>query len=159
MRTGNVTAPPNVSIAVRVLTQRLSLSNLKKITAILFLFIFLFSNTVFGQLLKLPALFEHYHTHTSHDRHGDHAITFWDFVKDHYSEASKNTGASNHDHGNLPFKHMDCQAINNPACSPQYILVDTSVPVFVGHFYKATCSQQDYPSGCLDSIWQPPRFN
>jgi hypothetical protein len=135
------------------------LQKLKKITAILFLFSFLCANTVFGQLLKLPALFEHYHAHTSHNLKHDHHISLWKFVKDHYSEASKHSGTSTGDHENLPFKHMDCQGTNGPACSPQYIHVDTAVPVFDGHFYKATCSQHDYTSGCLDAIWQPPRFS
>lgn len=56
-----------------------------KVLTICLLFIFSVTQTEVGQLLKLPFLFEHYHKHQRLNQ----ALSFLDFLKDHYSKEHK----------------------------------------------------------------------
>ncbi|MFZ6024450.1 MAG: hypothetical protein ACOYVG_08370 [Bacteroidota bacterium] len=132
---------------------------MKKVTAILFLFIFLCANTAFGELFKLPALIQHYHYHGADTSDKDHIMSFWEFVKKHYSDTSTRSGNTNHDHKNLPFKSVHCSMVNNRVVLPQYHNCQAPVLVFNLRVKKFAYTQQNYSSASLSSIWQPPRFS
>jgi len=130
---------------------------LKKINAILFLSIFLIANTAFGQLLKLPALIQHFHLHENENKETGHDMDFLDFVKMHYYDSnSENPG---HDHQNLPFKNISCCCLNNQIVLPQcnhwlHDIPSVSAPV------NLVARNQFYSSSAfLATIWQPPRFS
>jgi hypothetical protein len=133
--------------------------DLKKITAILFLFIFLLANTAFGELLKLPALIQHYHLHEADTSDKDHDMSFLDFVKKHYSDINTKSDNPKHQHKNLPFKNVDCHATNNGVVLPQYCSCQAPALTFALQVKRVTYTQQNYSSASLGSIWQPPRFS
>jgi len=130
---------------------------LKKVSAILFLFVFLSANTAFGQLLKLPALVQHYQLHTSSTADHDHDHGFLDFIKDHYYNAYAQ-GIPSHEHKKLPFKYIDCAGASLVVILPLYSspLIDALNIQIDKH--KIPFSQKDYSSTCPGNIWQPPRF-
>jgi len=128
---------------------------LKKISAILFLFVFLSANTAFGQLLKLPALIQHYQLHISAKEEHDH--DFLDFIKDHYSNAYAQ-GVPSHDHQNLPFKYNDCAGASLVLILPLYNSPVIDVLNIQIDKHKIPLSQKDYSSTSPDNIWQPPRL-
>lgn len=127
---------------------------LKKATTILFLFVFLSANTVFGQLLKLPVLVQHY---ALHDEENDHHGLL-DFLIEHYAEASQHNNAdSSQHHENLPFKNAGCTSSHSvitidEISAIQFELLICFRPVKTGAKIEAY-----YPSAIPANIWQPPR--
>jgi hypothetical protein len=132
---------------------------LKKIIAIFFLFSFLSANTTFGQLLKLPVLFQHYSLHSSGHADADHEDSFLNFVADHYSHPESTPGNSSHDHKDLPLKSTDIPAISQAIALPLYDYFTIATPSFAKEVHKSTFVRQYYSSASLGSIWQPPRFS
>jgi hypothetical protein len=129
----------------------------KKIIAISFVVLFLCANTEIGQLLKLPNLIEHFTEHHHHD--DDHAISFLDFVKNHYNDNHKHSDTDKHDHHqNLPFKTINTNTNtviafeNQPTVlfrKPINVVVNNTVPF----------SQNFYISSVFASIWLPPKLS
>ncbi len=132
---------------------------LKKLISILFFFIFLSANTVFGQLLKLPVLIEHYYEHQDDRTDDDHGISFLDFLKKHYTSNNSNTGDTKHSHENLPFKNTNCTSVNSISVLPQHIFFKTITPFICLKKYQPLYNQSSYISTQLGSIWQPPRLS
>jgi len=130
---------------------------LKRISAILFLFVFLSANTAFGQLLKLPALIQHYQLHISSNEDHDHDNDFLDFIKDHYNSAYAQ-GVPSHDHHSLPFKYNDCAGASLVLILPLYSSPVIDVLNIQIDKHKIPLSQKDYSSTCSGNIWQPPRL-
>ncbi|HSC53287.1 MAG TPA: hypothetical protein VLC98_06705 [Phnomibacter sp.] len=134
---------------------------MKRLASISLLFIFLCANTAFGQLLKLPALVQHYFIHhdapTNHNHH--HHISFWDFLKEHYGQNNAATANTKHGHENLPFKGIDTHAISTIVLIPQFEEFSAMVPVTALSAKKIPCIPQPCSSTHLSSIWQPPRFS
>ena len=103
---------------------------MKKISAIFFFTIYLFSTTEAHQLLKLPLIFEHFSEHQKEDKQ----ITFSEFLKIHYL--------------NPPVKDKDYDkdmqaAAESIEISPEKIF-----------FLK----DQFLLSSYLANIWQPPKY-
>jgi len=126
---------------------------MKKIVALLFISIYLFSTTEIHQFLKIPALFEHYNEHQSKDK----ALSFLSFLYKHYKE---NTKDADYDKDlKLPFK-----TINNCAPSIHISIVEESKieavkAVFsfdekkINTFYTSL-----FISNFHNAIWQPPQL-
>ena len=106
----------------------------------------------FDQLVKIPALIQHYTEHLSQDE----SISFVGFLKMHYQ--SENAGHDSNDkHNHLPFKSHECQNMNQilvleifqPALKQiTPVLLNTN-----NDFY-----QNSYVSENVGSIWQPPQI-
>lgn len=125
---------------------------LKKAIAILFLSIYLLSTTELSQLLKLPALIEHFAEHKKENSQ----ITLWSFLNIHYAHGIVHDKDYDKDM-KLPFKEQ----INTVAFAPVYFpsaLSDLTVPLFT-LFNKKQFFPKDIQiiSSYLDSIWQPPK--
>jgi len=125
----------------------------RKITVILFLFIYLSSVTELHELVKLPVLLEHFTEHKEKTKR----LSFWAFLHMHYAQQNEADGDNDRDM-QLPFKSQD-------GCSS----------VFLSSFVNATAGQLDSKpqiSTCLlfsdysddflspahlSTIWQPPK--
>ena len=125
----------------------------KKISAIFFFTIYLFSTTEIHQLLKLPLIFEHFSEHQKENKQ----ISITEFLKIHYL----NSAVKDKDYDKdmqLPFKSADdCISSISPAFVPVTIqhtdaeLIDISPEKIF--FLKDKVLLSSY----LANIWQPPR--
>jgi hypothetical protein len=130
----------------------------KKITTLLFLFVFVYSNTEIGQLFKIPNLIQHYLEHQNHNQ--EQTLSFISFTISHYNNLNKHTDTDGHDkHENLPFKS-------------QHINFDTAVLAFteaqaifsLKNTIITTLNQplpiykEWYISNVFITIWQPPKL-
>jgi len=124
---------------------------LKKIAAILLVFLFMCANTSIGQLLKIPNLIEHYNEHKNELTTA--SISFIDFLESHYSKNAENNPE---EHQDLPFKTFEITStvfvlVNNTNFQLQPVkAVISSKQKF---FY-----QQSFKSNLISSIWLPPKI-
>ena len=127
---------------------------MKKFIVISFIFLYLFSATEIHQLLKAPALFEHFEEHKSENK----SLSFWNFLYEHYKNNSKD--ADYEKDMKLPFKTSD-------NCSQNILitlLTNTKIEIKTFHFESATkpvsvFKKTFFSSHYLDTIWQPPQFS
>jgi hypothetical protein len=126
----------------------------KKISAILFLFIFINANTDFGQLFRLPTLVHHYLEHVEWDN-----MTLLEFLSEHYTATINHPDDKHHDHQKLPYKNTDCHTsqvvtfLLQPTFSISHIIPESV------ELNKTNRNQQRYSNTYLNSIWQPPRIS
>ena len=124
---------------------------MKKIAAILLVFLFMCANTSIGQLLKIPNLIEHYNEHKNELTTA--SISFIDFLESHYSKNAENNPE---EHQDLPFKTFEITStvfvlVNNTNFQLQPVkAVISSKQKF---FY-----QQSFKSNLISSIWLPPKI-
>ncbi|WP_426092014.1 hypothetical protein [Flavobacterium sp. DSR3-2] len=129
---------------------------MKKIIAILFLFVFLCANTEMGQLLKLPNLLQHFSDHQKD--YSSKNISLLDFIAIHYNDTQHHSDQEEDNHQNLPFKTIN-QSVNNVLAfetiiefsfrKPNTISVNSTVP-FRPEFYN---------SDVFLCIWLPPKLS
>ena len=129
----------------------LSLYDLKKAFAILFVSIYLLYTTQISQLLKLPLLVEHYFEH----KRIDQCITFFEFMQMHYlMDESKNPDYARD--MQLPFKTIEVNLITIfvliPNLELQLVYQDLDL-----HSSLISRHLQGYSGMFMDHIWQPPR--
>jgi hypothetical protein len=128
---------------------------MKRILAIAFLSLYLFSTTEFHELLKLPAMASHYQEHQKEMPN----ITFWKFICIHYAHGD----VQDRDHDKdmkLPFKtHDGCSSASFISLIPEQkytlhhmtaLAVTKSVP---NHYTEFLCSR------FMENIWQPPKIS
>ncbi|MFT3702461.1 MAG: hypothetical protein QM802_08830 [Agriterribacter sp.] len=128
---------------------------MKKWIAIFFLFIFLSANTVFGEVLRLPVLAHHYLEHVTWDNNK----SLFDFLAKHYAAKINHPDDQHHDHQRLPFKSMDCFALQVVITAPQSFFALSKIILVASEEKNILPDQQYYSSTVLSSIWQPPRFS
>lgn len=128
---------------------------MKKMFAILFMFLYLTASTELHQLLKLPILIEHFVEHQSINNN----LTFLDFLSMHYSHEDDHDGDKEKDM-KLPFKsHSCCNETNSfVALVPSQVFTfiafqTTQVRVKISSCY-AFCTTSSH----LNAIWQPPQI-
>ncbi|MEQ7801935.1 hypothetical protein ABDJ41_19220 [Pedobacter sp. ASV1-7] len=127
---------------------------MKRLAAILFLTIHLFSTNEVSQLMKLPVFFDHYTEHKILDP----SISFIEFLTSHYI----NDSANDFDHERdmqLPFKTADhFSAPIVPAFIPDSIALFNinSSQIILSKIYIS--DESFIPSDFLSGIWQPPKF-
>lgn len=126
---------------------------MKRILAISFLMLYVFTTTEIHQLLKLKSLVEHYHEHQTNNS----SIGMIGFLQIHYGQAEVVDDDYEKDM-ELPFK----------SCSNSFISFQMIIPV-VQHFIPTPIkdlyiTQTFIPvrsvltPSYLSAIWQPPRF-
>lgn len=123
---------------------------MRKIFAILLLFIFSVTHTEFGQLLKLPLLFEHYSKHHKQNP----KLSFIDFLKEHYSQEHQD-GDKTEDQ-KLPFLTAMSQA-SGIAIVPLANLPQQPVTC-IGKQFCLLNEQYKLPR-IVHSIFHPPRLS
>ena len=126
---------------------------MKKITAIIFLAIYLFSTTEAVQLLKLPVIFVHYKEH----KNIDHTITFLQFLDIHYMHGSPRDADYDRDM-QLPFKTCgECiSALSVPLIPLQIAVIIQQPPTIQKKNSFLVYNHAILPSYC-SRIWQPPK--
>lgn len=125
---------------------------LKQLTAILLLWVFVFSSTEFGQLLKLPVLISHYTEH----RHQNTQLTFGEFLFMHYAQGN----IFDSDFGTdmkLPFKTSGNALHNAPATDIICLAIQLKTPFFAGQVSHAIRNDSNHLPPCQASVWQPPK--
>jgi hypothetical protein len=127
---------------------------MRRIFALAFLTIYMFSATELHQFLKLPTLVDHFSEH----KHKDSSITLWKFLCIHYAHGNVKDGDYDKD-SKLPFKTNDnCNSTNHITILPEQkfcfntILVSSEKKV-LNKFYPSFSN-----STYLEAIWQPPKF-
>lgn len=126
---------------------------MKRIFAITFLSIYLFSATELYQYFKLPALIEHYSEHQQKDTN----ITLWKFLCMHYAKGEVKDKDFEKDM-KLPFKTAETHS----GFHFTIILQEPKVcftPIF--YYSKKSIIKKYSPihfnSNYLNAIWQPPK--
>jgi hypothetical protein len=128
---------------------------LKKITSILFLFIYLFSTTEAIQLLKIPAAFEHYAEHKNENP----SLSFLAFLEIHYLHGSPKDKDYEKDM-KLPFKtSCDCISAVVAAVIPQTVSFSFTKPIAIIEKKNYIILNQCIASAYLANIWQPPKVS
>jgi hypothetical protein len=158
---GFILRPSSCQLTINSATQRhydYICNRLKKLIAISFLSIFLCANTEIGQLLKLPTLIHHYLEHHDDTNDDDHDISFIDFLKKHYNENDNHSDNAKHNHQNLPFKTIDCHAVNTVIAFTQQTVSTLQATSIISSKNVAFYTEQHYTSKSFGSIWQPPKI-
>jgi len=129
----------------------------KKIISISFIFIFLCANTEIGQLLKLPALIQHFTEHHDHD--DAVKISFADFIDFHYNNDKQHSDTDKHDnHQNLPFKAINTNG-NTVLAFENQTEFSFRKPNFISLNHTVPFSRDFYISNVFASIWLPPKLS
>jgi hypothetical protein len=125
----------------------------KKTTAILFFFFYLFSTTEIYQLLKMPVVFQHFREHQQENK----SISFLVFLDMHYMHGSPMDDDYERDM-QLPFKTSENYFSSvSPAFIPEYNQILLSKPVEITDTKKIVSQNLFLLSPYLSAIWQPPK--
>lgn len=126
---------------------------MKKIIAIFFFCVYLFSTTEAHQLLKLPVFFEHLAEHQAENKQ----LSMMDFFKIHYLNAPVKDKDYDRDM-QLPFKSADdCLALISPAFVPFFIQYTASCPIENCKAEIFFLKNKIFFSAYHSNIWQPPK--
>jgi len=125
----------------------------KKLTAILFLLIFLFAITEMRELLNLPVLIHHYLEH--HD--DDAGISFVQFLHKHYSEEHEHA-SHDKEHEKLPFKSHDIGFSQTTLAYQPFTGFEFKTGKPVSNKINSIYRPAFHPTSILSRIWQPPRY-
>lgn len=126
---------------------------MKRVFAILFLSIYLISITELIELVKLPALVEHFIEHKEENSQ----LSFLKFLSMHYSQNDDHDGDKEKDM-KLPFKsHDGCINTVSIAFVSGHFEHAILKPVFTESKSYSIHSEQFLQSSYLSSIWQPPK--
>ena len=129
-------------------------TELKKITAIFFFTVYLFSTTEAHQLLKLPVFFEHFAEHKEENKQ----LSFSEFFKIHYLNAPVKDKDYDRDM-QLPFKSAaDCIASISPAFVPVLMQFAVNDPIEICTVKIFFLNDRFLISAYLSNIWQPPKY-
>lgn len=127
----------------------------KKLAAISFLFVFLFANTEFRQLLKLPVLVHHYLEHVELDENE----SLVNFLKIHYEREINHPDDIHGDHQRLPFKTADFHSAHIPVILPHtHFELPAAGERTEVQDNKIYSIEEHYSFAHLKNIWQPPRL-
>lgn len=129
-------------------------ASLKKVVAISFLTIYLFSATELNQLLKLPVLISHFIEH----RQENHELNVLKFLYLHYAIEDDNEKDNDMDM-KLPFKSAENSVASNLSV---FIPIKNNItidkPITTIKEKINIYSDRFLASVSLSSIWQPPKI-
>lgn len=106
------------------------------------------------QLLKLPALIEHYIEHKQENKNE----TLFNYLAEHYTKNITHQHADNHnDHQKLPFKTNDCAVAHTNVAFLATDKFDFILPNV--HFTEKSSkyNEEKYTSNFYGNVWQPPK--
>ncbi len=125
---------------------------MRRITAYVFLLLYLFASTELHELVKVGAFISHYAEHRMEDKH----LTLLDFINIHYF----NGNVIDDDYAKdmqLPFKTADCCQSGASYILPLPAVI--ALPV-LDPFHSGKLPRYDQsmlPSAHTADIWQPPK--
>lgn len=125
---------------------------MKKILAIFFLSIYLFSATEARELLKLPIIFEHYQEHKLLDS----SLTILKFFDIHYMHGSPLDADYARDM-QLPFKAISHASMSVFAIPSTPVMFPSAFPLYHKKERPILYNSTAYSFNYHNSIWQPPR--
>ncbi|MCA6450216.1 MAG: hypothetical protein IM584_01370 [Chitinophagaceae bacterium] len=126
---------------------------MKRLIAISFLSIYLFSTTEMYQLVKLPLLVEHFIEHKQ--KKSD--LTLWEFLCLHYKPTTEKDSDYAKDM-KLPFKsHDGCINAVIGAFVPNNHSTEIHKPVTINSRHFPLLDETFTGSSFLSTIWQPPK--
>lgn len=127
---------------------------LKKFIAIAFMSVYLLSTTELYQLVKIPALVEHFMEH----RQEDQGITLWDFLCMHYAHGIVRDADYEKDM-KLPFKSHDYSVgLTFSAFTPNNLSTEICKPICMSPISFPNYQENGILPSFLSTIWQPPKF-
>jgi hypothetical protein len=124
---------------------------MKKVLGILFLSVYLLSNTQFCQLLKLPVLVGHFFEHKEEDR----SMTFVAYMVHHYGGHEKD--ADYETDMKLPFM-TESETLSLTFFAPTPTVFPIQKFVFQEISQANSCYNLQLKATYLSAIWQPPKF-
>jgi hypothetical protein len=125
----------------------------KKITAIFFLSLYLFSATELRQLVKFPFLIQHFIEHKNENK----KITLQEFLHIHYAEKTVIDDDYTRDM-QLPFKsHEDCYTISFNAITVNFFPASIEKPITLSPEKHLITNDEFINVVFRSSVWQPPR--
>ena len=129
---------------------------MKKITAILFLFIYLFYTTGFGELVKVNVLFEHFYETKKNDR----AVSFYYFLVMHYITNDLNDKDNERDK-QLPFKSTEtCLANSTILFTPNlHVQSFTTENITINNAVKLIANDVLVVKEFNSIVWHPPKYS
>ena len=124
---------------------------MKKWASILFLTFYLISTTELYQLLKIPALVEHFLEHKGDDPE----MTLTSFFKMHYDNPAKDEDYQTDQ--KLPFVTHASHLVLVFTVNPDFF-IEIKKQILPAHHQKIHAYDDNFhKTGSLDSIWQPPK--
>ncbi|MFY0254076.1 hypothetical protein ACDQ55_09005 [Chitinophaga sp. 30R24] len=126
---------------------------MKKRSAYILLFLFVLHNSAFNQLLKVPALLNHYVYHHQLNRN----ISFTTFLTIHYTVADDGDNDQEQDR-QLPYKQIDGHLLQQT-----FIPLAKVVSIRIQEMYQPVTinypvlKDQYLPAPALNSLFRPPR--
>lgn len=125
-------------------------------TAILFLFIYLFYTTGFSELLKLNALVQHFYETQKNDK----AVTFYHFLVMHYITDDLNDKDNDKDK-QLPFKATETVIANSTVLYTQYLNMQplAAQSFTVNKHVKLIVKDLFIDTDFNSIVWHPPKYS
>jgi hypothetical protein len=124
--------------------------SMRRMTGIFLLLLMLLTTTECHQLFKLPVLVAHYQEHRQHDP----AISFYSFLKLHYTPHQKDADHKRDEQ--LPFKDVNCVAFSFTTCECTHQHFQIISPLENRQVYSLY-NETSKPQGASFDIFQPPR--
>jgi hypothetical protein len=143
-----------VIFVTKVSARFFTFENLKKITAILFVSVYLFSYTELHQLVKIPLLVEHFREHRQEDKN----ISIWAFLKIHYLEKMVKDSDFDKDQ-QLPLRDADCNSMAATSiCDFNLSAMELVTPNQLPRQFTVY-REENKPQFASFDIFQPPRIS
>jgi hypothetical protein len=125
---------------------------LKKLITLILFAVYLISGTGLREMVKLPALVQHFYEHKLLNSQ----ITFSEYLTDHYNNIPHTDNDEERDN-QLPFKRVDSNTSFSPVM-PASCSIDLRKPVLpLLNAKKASRNDHFIPSALISKIWQPPK--
>jgi hypothetical protein len=125
---------------------------MRKVTAYLFLFVYLFANTELHELAKVGAFVAHFAEHQKENKD----ITLTEFIEIHYFSGNVIDDDYEQDM-KLPFKTTDCNNFSPTHTIPQPVYFTFQPAIFIELAGLPLYDQSVLPASHLADIWQPPK--
>ncbi len=125
---------------------------MRRLSAYLFLLVYLFANTELHELAKVGAFVAHFAEHQKENKD----ITLIEFVKIHYLSGNVMDADYEQDM-KLPFKTTDCSNSSPTHTIPLPVFFVFQPDVLIKSAGLPLYDQSALPSSHLADIWQPPK--
>jgi len=126
---------------------------MRKLLAIAFLSLYMFSSTECFELFKLPVLIDHFYNHKEEDK----SINLWTFLCMHYAHGDVNDSDRDEDM-KLPFKSIDNSSFSAITLIPNNNFDLVTIKLKKEDKVKNNFYRNCFISSSHSSIWQPPKI-
>lgn len=132
----------------------IELIEMRQVTAIALLFLYVFTSTEISELLKFPQLVKHYKAHKEEQKD----VTFSSFVHQHYTNGDVDDADREQDM-KLPYKSIDFTSVLSFTILPSVLSIDCTSTIEFGYNRSPINNYTAvFYSNHFNSIWQPPKI-